>query len=56
MIELIEGLPEPVVRLRATGKVTQEDYHETVLPAVRAMLESRDRIRLLYVVGDDFDG
>ena len=56
MIELIEGLPEPVVGLRANGRVTQEDYDQTVLPAVRAMLESRDRIRLLYVVGDDFDG
>ena len=37
MIEPIEGLPEPVVGLRVSGKVTQEDYERVLLPAVRAM-------------------
>jgi hypothetical protein len=56
MIERIEGLPDPVVGLRASGKVTREDYDEVVIPAVRGMLDAHKRVRLLYVVGDEFDG
>ena len=56
MIELIEGLPAPVVGLRVGGEVTRQDYERVLLPAVRAMRESHDRIRLLYVLGADFDG
>jgi hypothetical protein len=56
MIELIEGLPAPVVGMRAEGKVEKSDYERTVIPAVRAMLDAHGRVRLLYVLGDDFDG
>jgi SpoIIAA-like len=56
MIELIEGLPAPVVGMRAEGKVEKSDYERTVIPAVRAMLDAHSRVRLLYVLGDDFDG
>ena len=56
MIEMIEGLPAPVVGMRAEGELTKGDYEEAVIPAVRAMLDAHDRVRLLYVLGDDFDG
>jgi hypothetical protein len=56
VIELIEGLPAPVVGLRVGGEVTREDYERVLLPAVARVREGRDRIRLLYVIGDDFDG
>ncbi len=56
MIEMIEGLPAPVVGMRAEGKLSKQDYEDAVIPAVRAMLDGHDRVRLLYVLGDDFDG
>ena len=56
MIEMIEGLPAPVVGMRADGELTKEDYEDAVIPAVRAMLDAHDRVRLLDVLGDDFDG
>ena len=56
MIERIEDLPEPVVGMRAEGKVEKADYQEIVIPAVRAVLDRHERVRLLYVLGDDFDG
>ena len=56
MIELIEGLPAPAVGLRVGGTVTREDYERVLLPAVAAMREGHEKIRLLYVLGDDFDG
>ncbi len=56
MITRIEGLPEHVVGIRAEGKVHSVDYKEVVDPAVEAARAGGDRIRLLYVLGDDFDG
>jgi hypothetical protein len=55
MIEPIEGLPEPVVGLRVSGTVTQEDYERVLLPAVRSALDAHERVRLLYVLGPAFD-
>lgn len=56
MIEVIEGLPEPVVHIGVTGKVTTEDCQQQVIPAVRGMLARHERIRVLDELGDDFDG
>ena len=56
MIELIEGLPAPVVGLRVSGRVTREDYERVLLPAVESMRASHDKIRLLYGLDDDLDG
>lgn len=56
MIELIEGLPAPVVGLRAEGTVSAADYERELVPAVEAMIAAHDKVRVLYVLGDDFDG
>lgn len=56
MIELIEGLPAPVVGLRASGTVSAEDYERELVPAIEAMIAAHDKVRVLYVLGDDFDG
>ena len=56
MIELIDDLPEPVVGFRAKGKVTGDDYEQVLMPRVDAALKAHDKVRLLYVLGDDFDG
>jgi hypothetical protein len=55
MLERIES-PENVVAFRAVGKVEKADYEETLDPAVAEMIDSRDEIRFVYVLGDDFDG
>ncbi len=54
MIERIEGVPEGVIGLRSSGKLTREDYTEVLEPALRAAIEAGG-IRLLFVL-DDFDG
>ena len=56
MIELIAGLPAPVVGLRVSGEVTRADYERVLRHAVAEVREGRDKIRLLYVIGEDFDG
>jgi hypothetical protein len=55
-IRLLEDLPENVLGVEATGKVTQDDYEKILGPAVRDKLAAHERIRFVYVVGEDFDG
>jgi SpoIIAA-like len=55
MLELLPGLPEGVVGIRAVGDVDGNDYDEVLIPAVEKALEGRDKIRLLYVLGPEFD-
>jgi hypothetical protein len=54
VIELIDDMPEGTVGLHASGKVTDEDYADVLVPAVTVALE-HGKIRLLYVLADDFD-
>jgi hypothetical protein len=55
MIEELTDLPDGVVGLRAVGDVTGEDYEKVIIPAVEKVLEGRDKARLLYVAGPEFD-
>ena len=54
MIRTIERMPPGTMGFEAVGKVTDEDYREVLLPALRAALDRND-VRMLYVLGDDFD-
>jgi len=56
MIELIPSLPDNVIGFVAKGEVTRKDYVEILEPAVEERLKSRDKLRLLYVLGKDFSG
>lgn len=40
MIERLEGMPDGVVGLRASGKLSKEDYVEGLEPALREGIES----------------
>jgi SpoIIAA-like len=56
MLDRITDLPENVVGIVASGTLTSEDYEEVLIPAVEHALEGHDKIRLLYVLGRDFEG
>lgn len=56
MIQLLTDLPEGVVGIEAIGHVEAGDYANVVEPAVRAALERSDKVRLLYVLGEEFEG
>lgn len=55
MIEMIDGLGDGVIGARAVGKVTADDYESTLIPAVEAALSKDDKIRMLYVLGSEFE-
>ena len=56
MITLIEGLPDNVVGFEASGEVRAGDYDDVLDPAIRAATGAHDKIRMLYVLGEDFEG
>ena len=55
-MELLTGLPDQVVGVRAVGEVEDDDYEQVLEPAVRDRLSRHDKIRLLYVLGPEFTG
>jgi hypothetical protein len=54
VIRIIADMPAGTIGLEAVGKVTDDDYRTVLLPAIEAALERND-VRLLYVLGEDFD-
>ena len=56
MLEIMHDLPDRVLGIRASGQVTAEDYRTVLVPAVEAKLASAKKLRLLYVLGEEFEG
>ena len=56
MIKTIPNLPQNVLGFQAIGHVTAQDYEEQIIPAVLAMSERLHHVRMLYVLGEDFEG
>ena len=54
MIRLIRNMPPGTIGIEAVGKVTEDDYQNVLVPAVSEALERND-VRLLYILGDDFE-
>jgi len=55
MFTFIGGLPPDVMAIEASGKVTHEDYRDTLIPKAEAMM-AKGPIRMLYVIGKEFTG
>ena len=56
MLELIAGLPKNVVGIAASGKVTMQDCHDVLVPAIAKSLKWHDKIRLYYELNSRFPG
>ncbi len=55
MLEVIDGLPDNVLGIEATGTVTQEDYRDVLVPKAEEMM-AQGPIRMLFVANEGFDG
>ncbi|GAA4351168.1 SpoIIAA family protein [Angustibacter luteus] len=54
MITVIERMPVGTIGLKASGKVTEDDYRDVLVPAV-TLARQQGKVRLLYVLKDGFD-
>jgi hypothetical protein len=56
---MIEVLPESqgnILVLKATGKLTDQDYKEVLIPRLEAILRAHGKARVLLDMGDEFPG
>ncbi len=56
MFKLIGDLPPDVIGIEAAGKVTHDDYKNFFIPKVEAMLAKGGPVKLLFAVGEAFEG
>lgn len=56
MLKRIVNLPDNVLGFQASGKVSAGDYQSVLIPELEATLRKFRKVRLLYVLGKDFDG
>ncbi|MEJ8570845.1 STAS/SEC14 domain-containing protein [Microbaculum marinum] len=56
MLTPIWGLPENVIGFEASGRVSNSDYKERLIPALEKAIAESGPVRFLYVLGDGFDG
>ena len=55
MIRLLSDMPVGVLGLEAVGDVEREDYENVLSPAVDAAIAEHGKVRLVYVLGPEFD-
>jgi hypothetical protein len=56
MITILDDLPPNVIGLEAKGKLTEDDYVKTIVPQIEQKQRDFDKVRMLFVLGRDFDG
>src|SRR4051794_31983077 len=55
MIRLLSDMPPGVLGLEAIDDVEAEDFANVVAPAVEAAIAQHGKVRLVYVLGREFD-
>ena len=55
MIRLLRDMPAGVLGLEAVDDVEKEDYENVIVPAVNAAIAEHGKVRLVYVLGPEFD-
>ncbi|KUJ80677.1 hypothetical protein AVO45_06485 [Ruegeria marisrubri] len=56
MITITTHMDGALIEAELTGEVTSRDYNNILVPAVEKALTEHDRIRLLVIMGQDFEG
>jgi hypothetical protein len=56
MMELIPDLPDHVVGVKASGRVTAADYEQVLIPAIEATLRNHEKVNCLYQIDGGFEG
>src|SRR5215218_5689006 len=56
MLKVLERLPKNVLGVEAIGEVSADDYEQVLVPAIQRMRAAHEKIRLIYVLGEKFEG
>jgi hypothetical protein len=55
MIKVLEDMPAGVIGLEAVDDVEDDDIEDVVVPAVESAIADHGKVRLVYVLGHEFD-
>lgn len=55
MIRVLRDMPPGVIGLEAVDDVEKEDYQNVVLPLLDSAIAQHGKLRLVYVLGREFD-
>ncbi len=55
MFRILDDYPDAVLAVTGTGRISTEDYRDTLGPELRARRARHDSVRLLYHLDADFD-
>ena len=55
MIRLLRDMPPRFLGFEAVDDIEKEDYEEVIVPAVEAAIAEHGKVRLVYVLGHEFD-
>ncbi len=56
MFEILQESQGNVLGVRATGKLTKEDYDEVLIPRLEAVAKEEGKVRLLLYLDEGFQG
>jgi SpoIIAA-like len=56
MIQIMPESEGKVIGLKTSGKLTDQDYKEVLIPRLEALINQYGKIRLLCLIGEDFAG
>ena len=51
----VDGFPDNVMFVTASGEVTAEDYETVLVPAIEEKLKTFKKVRMLYQLDENFD-
>jgi len=55
-MKLLSNLPDSVVGVSASGQIDEKDYETVLIPAIESALQKHKRVRVLYLLTEDFEG
>jgi hypothetical protein len=56
MLTIINDLPDNVLGVSGEGKITGKDYETVLIPAISEKFKTNKKLRMLYHLGDNFNG
>ncbi len=56
MITILPESHDNVIGIKASGKITDSDYKEVLIPKVDEILSKYDKSNFLYYLSDEFEG
>jgi len=53
---LLDGFPADTLAFEASGEIDHDAYTRELIPAIEARIAAEGKVKLLYVLGEDFAG